>query len=300
MLSVLEWEYIRDLFSVHYIHISSIFFHIFYSVNYIIYTFFSFSRFKSQILHIQHTASWREYYQKMQVSINAIRQKSSSLAWRFISSNKINVDYRYSYPKLNCMNRHCSTISNKEMPALSDTLEENKLPLVKNMIESSSKFSFHPELKRRYPHIPDGVLALYHAVLLNNSSLVRNLIKFDEVDVDYLFSPLQDSILHLASCNGCTDIVRILVEEGHASCYKNILDFYPIHYAAQNNHIDIVEYFSERSPETRALLEAVQQKNSSLVRSLIKSNKVDVNYVYFMEELYTVLHVAASEGSLEI
>ena len=95
------------------------------------------------------------------------------------------------------------------------------------------------------------------------------------------------------------EIVKILVEEGHASCFKNMMGCYPIIYAFRRNHIDIVEYFSDRNPETKALLEAVQQKNASLVRSLIKSNKVDVNYIY-PEGEYTVLHVAASAGSLEI
>ena len=75
--------------------------------------------------------------------------------------------------------------------------------------------------------------------------------------------------------------------------------FLPIRFAIQSEHIDTVKYLYDRSPEMKALLEAVQQKNSSLVRSLIKSNNIDVNYAYPMWE-DTVLHVAASEGSLEI
>ena len=91
------------------------------------------------------------------------------------------------------MNRRC--ISNDEKPPLPDTLEQNKLPLVLNMIKSN--FYYHTELKRCYPDAPDEILALYDTVVTNNSSLVRNLFKFNEINVSYAFPPLNGSILHL-------------------------------------------------------------------------------------------------------
>ena len=173
----------------------------------------------------------------MQASINAVRQKSSSLAWRFIRSNKITFDS--SYPKVDCMNRYC--VSSKEMHALPDTSQQNKPPLVK----SSGKFNFYEESREKYPRAPDAVVALWDAVRTKNSSLVRNLIKFNEIDINYAFPPLANSVLHLAASLGFMDIVQILVEEGHASNYKNIYDIWPIHFAAQNNHMDLVQYFSD-------------------------------------------------------
>ena len=67
------------------------------------------------------------------------------------------------------MNRRC--ISNEEKPTLPDTLEQNKLPLVKNMIKNSSKlYDDIKELKQCYPDIPDEVVDLFNAVRANNSS----------------------------------------------------------------------------------------------------------------------------------
>ena len=50
---------------------------------------------------------------------------------------------------------------------LPDTLEQNTLPLVKNMIKSSSKFNFDKEQKHAYPVPPDEVLDLFDAVRTN-------------------------------------------------------------------------------------------------------------------------------------
>ena len=211
-------------------------------------------------------------------------------------SNKRNVDC--SYFKVNSTNRRC--ISNDvKLPLPDTTQEQNKLPLVKSMIKSSSIFNFSKELKQCYPDAPDEVLALFEAVSTNNSSLVRNLIKYNEIEVDYAFPPMTNSVLHLAAYEGYTDIVKILVEEGHASSYKNMIGFLPIRFAIQSEHVAVVKYLYNRSPETKALMKAVRKKDASYVRRLIKSNKVDVNYAYPMWE-NTVLHVAAAAGSLEI
>ena len=187
-----------------------------------IYYFFPLSDSNSRVIHIQHTVSEHsEHYKKMQASINVIRQRSSSLAWRFIGSNKMKVDY--SYFKEDSTNRRC--ISNDEKPPLPDTTREQyKLPLVKNMTESSSTFNFDKELKRCYPDPPEKVLDLFNAVCANNSSLVRNLIKSNKIDVDYALPPMTNSVLHFAAYKGYTDIVRILVEEGHATSYKNMFE----------------------------------------------------------------------------
>ena len=74
------------------------------------------------------------------------------------------------------------------------------------------------------------------------------------------------------------------------------------HVAARNGHYDIVKYMAELRQNKKLLLEAVRQKNSSLVRSLIKSNKslVRLQYNGVIEQGGTILHVAASVGSLEI
>ena len=95
---------------------------------------------------------------------------------------------------------------------------------MKSLIKNSSIFNFNKELKQCYPDAPDEVLALFEAVWANNSSLVRNLIKYNEIDVDYAF--VTNSVLHLAAYEGYTDIVKILVEAGHASSYKNMIGFF--------------------------------------------------------------------------
>ena len=64
---------------------------------------------------------------------------------------------------------------------------------------------------------------------------------------------------------------------------------------------DIVDYFAELRENRGLLLDAVEEKNSSLVRSLIKSNKSLISYRYPGIKLErTILHVAADVGSLEI
>ena len=50
----------------------------------------------------------------------------------------------------------------------------------------------------------------------------------------------EDTVLHVAASEGSLEIVKILVEEGHAVSMPSLFGHYPIHDAAQNDHMDVV------------------------------------------------------------
>ena len=145
---------------------------------------------------------------------------------------------------------------------------------------------------------------LFDAIRQKNSSRVREIIKLDQIFLDH-GNPEEENrtALHLAASMGSLEIVKILIEEGRASMgFMNKFGEFPRHVAARNGHYDIVNYMAELRENRGLLLDAVQQKNSSLVRSLIKSNKSLVGFRYKDESELggTILHVAASFGHLEI
>ena len=58
---------------------------------------------------------------------------------------------------------------------------------------------------------------LLEAIFMRNPFLVRKLIKSNSVDINYQFlDHLNGTLLHVAAIVGSLDIVKILVEEGHA------------------------------------------------------------------------------------
>ena len=140
--------------------------------------------------------------------------------------------------------------------------------------------------------------ALFDAVRQRNPSLVRKIINTGPI---YINCGREETPLHWAASLGSLEIVKILVEEGHAEIeFRNKSGKYPHNEAARNNHIDIVKYLTELGRDRKLLLDAVRQKNTSLVRSLIKSSPSLVGHQYVMCCGGTVLHVAADVGALEI
>ena len=58
---------------------------------------------------------------------------------------------------------------------------------------------------------------LLETVSMRNAFLVRKLIKSDNVDINrQFFDHFKGPLLHVAATVGSLDIVKILVEEGHA------------------------------------------------------------------------------------
>ena len=84
--------------------------------------------------------------------------------------------------------------------------------------------------------------SLLEAVSMRNAFLVRKLIKFHNVDINCQFSNyFEGTLLHVAATEGPLDIVKILVEEGHADInMTDDFDEVPMHCAARNDNIDIV------------------------------------------------------------
>ena len=90
---------------------------------------------------------------------------------------------------------------------------------------------------------------LLETVLMRNAFLVRKLIKSNNVDINnYKFCDHYDgTLLHVAAKVGALDIVKILVEEGHADInMTDDCDEVPMHCAARCDHIDIVRYLAEK------------------------------------------------------
>ena len=90
--------------------------------------------------------------------------------------------------------------------------------------------------------------ALLEAVQQKNASLVRSLIKSNKVDVNYVYPMEEYTVLHVAASAGSLEIVKILVEEGHAVSLSNRIEEYPIDEAAQNDHVDVVQYLEGKDP----------------------------------------------------
>ena len=143
----------------------------------------------------------------MQALFNSLRQKNSSLIRSLIKSKTSNVDCRYP--------------------------------------EAGRRMALHTD---RTTPSKDEMETLLMAVQMRNAFLVRKLIKSNSIDINYIFYEYYEStLLHAAASVGSLEIVKILVEEGHAEMnFTNELGEVPIHHAADNSHLNIVRYLAEK------------------------------------------------------
>ena len=142
------------------------------------------------------------------------------------------------------------------MQALFNSLRQKNSSLLRSLIKSKTsnveyrypeagRIAFHTD---RTTPSKDEMETLLMAVLMRNAFLVRKLIKSNAVDVNYVFYEYSEStLLHIAASVGSLEIVKILVEEGHADMnFTNELGEVPMHLAGNNSHLNIVRYLAEK------------------------------------------------------
>ena len=85
------------------------------------------------------------------------------------------------------------------------------------------------------------------AVRQSNSSLVRSLIESSPSLVGHQYPEVCGAtVLHVAADIGSLEIVKIIVEEGHAEiCLEDENDETPKELAARMHHVDVVHYLAK-------------------------------------------------------
>ena len=181
----------------------------------------------------------------------AVRQKNTSLVREIIKSNQTYIDY--------------ANPEDEERTALHLAASLGSLEIVKILVEEGrasmgymDKFDEFPrDVAARNNHIDivnymtelrEKRGLLFDALLQkNSSSLVRSLIKSNKSLVGFRYpSELGATILHLAAYVGSLEIVKILVEEGHADFREeDDVGEVPKEKAAYNDHVDIVHYLTK-------------------------------------------------------
>lgn len=85
------------------------------------------------------------------------------------------------------------------------------------------------------------------AVQLKHLALIKSLVESRNLDVNYVYPELDNrTALHVAAFDGSVDIVRLLVEQGHADVnIQSSLGEAPIHEAGNMDHIEVVRYLAD-------------------------------------------------------
>ncbi|KAK0174292.1 hypothetical protein PV327_011003 [Microctonus hyperodae] len=155
----------------------------------------------------------------------------------------------------------------------------------------------------------------FEAVNANNINEVTKLLSTKAIDVNVKNSVSNDkTALHIASENGYYDLVRILVDDYHATV--NIADKngkIPLELACDKYKIKIVKFLLQRNSDSQKyaqrfindkivddLFDAAEVNNINKVIELLTDKKVEVDAEDLGNYNRTILEVAAIKGYEEL